>query len=319
MTDDKLTRILGWASVGLGTPLLLAPAPSVTALGIGDGPQQRAAVAGVGARELVAAAGLLGWGSPPWLWARVAGDMMDLALLGQAIRGRAVTPRAFMTALRKDESLLRTAAATAAVMAVTGVDMYAAVTRSLGSKRRPGDTMVLTAAVTVTRSRNEVYARWRQMENLPDFMAHLDRVTTTGPQTSHWRAAAPLGKSVEWDARITDDIPGERLAWQSVDGSGIRNEGEVRFTPAPNEQDTELHATIRYSLPGGKLGKAFARYFGEEPHQQLDDDLRRFKQVLETGEVVRSEGAPGGKRARHEFPQHPARPLTDKEFAEARS
>lgn len=321
MIDDKLTTMLGWASAGLGTPLLLAPASSARTLGIEDGPQQRTAVAGVGARELVAAAGLLGQGSPLWLWARVAGDVMDLALLRQVIRSRAVTPRAPKAALTKDArgSLARTVVATAAVMAVTGVDVYAAVTRSLGVKRRPKDTVVLTAAVTVTRTRNEVYAQWRKLENLPGFMAHLDSVTTTGPRTSHWRAAAPLGKSVEWDAEITDDVPGECLAWQSVDGSGIRNEGELRFTPAPNERDTELHATIRYSLPGGKLGKAFARYFGEEPHQQLDDDLRRFKQVLETGEVVRSEGAPGGKRARQEFPQHPARPLTAKELAEVRS
>jgi uncharacterized membrane protein len=154
-------------------------------------------------------------------------------------------------------------------------------------------------------------------------MAHLDSVTTTGPQTSHWRASAPFGKTVEWDAQITTDIPGECLGWQSLDGSAVRNEGEVRFTPAPGgrgaEPDTEVHVKLRYSLPAGKLGTALARYFGEDPRQQLDDDLRRFKQVLETGEVIRSEGAPWGKRARHEFPQHPARPLTDQELTEVRS
>jgi uncharacterized membrane protein len=180
-----------------------------------------------------------------------------------------------------------------------------------------------TATVTVTKPRDEVYGQWRQLEDLPNFMAHLDSVTTTGPQTSHWRASAPFGRTVEWDAQITTDIPGERLGWQSLDGSAVRNEGEVRFTPAPGgrgaEPDTEVHVKLRYSLPAGKLGTALARYFGEDPRQQLDDDLRRFKQVLETGEVIRSEGAPWGKRARHEFPQHPARPLTDQELTEVRS
>lgn len=99
MTDDKLTMMLGWASAGLGTSLLLAPAPAARALGIEDSPEQRAVVAGV---ELVAAAGLLGQGSPMRLWARVAGDLMDLALLGQSARDRGLTPRVLKTALKQD-------------------------------------------------------------------------------------------------------------------------------------------------------------------------------------------------------------------------
>jgi uncharacterized membrane protein len=329
MTDDKLTRMLGWASVGLGAPLLLAPAGSARAIGIEDGPRQRATVTGVGARELMAAAGLLGTRSPIWLWARVAGDLVDLALLGDVLRNRTLTTRVVKTALKKQdrEGLGRIVAATAAVAAITGLDAYAAITRSRRSRRsrrRGRENMIsLTATVTVTRPRQEVYAHWRQLENLPDFMAHLDHVTTTGPRTSHWRASAPFGKTVEWNAQITEDIPGERIAWRSLDGSAIGNEGDVRFRQAPEGTDagpdTEVHVQLRYSMPARKLGGALARYFGEDPHQQLDDDLRRFKQVLETGEVVRSEGAPRGKRARQEFPQHPARPLTGKELAEVRS
>jgi uncharacterized membrane protein len=100
-----------------------------------------------------------------------------------------------------------------------------------------------------------------------------------------------------------------------VDGADVANEGAVEFVPAPGNRGTEVHVDISYKMPAGKLGEAVARYFGEDPHQQLDDDLRRLKQLLETGEVIRSEGAPGGKRARKEFPQHPAQPLTDDEFA----
>jgi uncharacterized membrane protein len=219
------------------------------------------------------------------------------------------------------EGLVRAAAATAAVAAITGAGVCAAVTRRRRSGRRQA-TVSLTAAVTVAKPRAEAYALWRRLEGLPAFMAHLDSVTTTGPRTSHWRATAPFGTTVEWDARITADIPGERLCWQSIDGGAVRNEGEVRFVPAPGDTNaepaTEAHVTLRYSVPAGKPGAVLARYFGEDPHQQLDDDLRRFKQVLETGEVVRSEGAPAGKRARHEFPQHPARPLTAKELEEVR-
>ncbi|GAA1509807.1 hypothetical protein GCM10009677_48350 [Sphaerisporangium rubeum] len=174
--------------------------------------------------------------------------------------------------------------------------------------------MELTAATTVRKPAREVYAYWRRLESLPEFMGHLDEVRSTGQRTSHWTASAPFGRTVEWDAEITDDVPGERLAWRSAGEADVPNAGEVRFRPAPDGVSTEVHVRMTYEIPGGRLGKAVAEYFGEEPHQQLDDDLRRFKQVLETGEVMRSDGAPWGKRARHEFPQRPAQPLTTEEL-----
>ncbi|MEU1043315.1 SRPBCC family protein [Streptomyces sp. NPDC005551] len=208
----------------------------------------------------------------------------------------------------------RTALATAAVAAITATDVCAAVIRS--NRSMP---MELTASTTVIRSPQEVYAHWQQLDRLPTFMTHLDEVRSTGGRTSHWKASAPFGTSVEWDAEIVKDVPGQILAWRSLEGADIDNSGEVRFVPAPGDRGTEVHVTLRYDVPGRALGKAVARYFGEEPSQQLDDDLRRFKQVLETGEVVRSEGAPGGKQARQEFPQHPAQPLTKAELKEALS
>ena len=109
--------------------------------------------------------------------------------------------------------------------------------------------------------------------------------------------------------------PGEKIAWRSTEKADVPNAGTVRFVPAPDGESTEVHVVLVYDIPGGAIGKAVAKYFGEEPHQQLDDDLRRLKQVLETGEVVRSDGAPWGKRARKEFPQRPAQPLSDAELA----
>jgi uncharacterized membrane protein len=176
--------------------------------------------------------------------------------------------------------------------------------------------MELTGTTTIGRTPQEVYDFWRELEHLPSFMVHLDEVQRLDDRHSHWRATAPFGRTVEWDAQTVEDIPGARLAWRSLDGADIRNSGTIAFQPAPGGRGTEVHVSIEYSQPGGSLGQLVARYFGEEPHQQLDDDLRRLKQVMETGEVVRSDGAPGGKRARHEFPQRPAQPMSAEELAE---
>ncbi|WP_218012359.1 SRPBCC family protein [Micromonospora sp. WMMA1996] len=175
--------------------------------------------------------------------------------------------------------------------------------------------MELTATTTVRKPPSEVYAFWRDLDKLPSFMAHLEEVRPTGERTSHWSASAPFGKNVEWDAEIIGDVAGEKIAWRSIGKADVPNAGTVRFVPAPDGVSTEVHVLLTYDIPGGAVGKAVAKYFGEEPHQQLDDDLRRLKQVLETGEVVRSDGAPWGKRARREFPQRPAQPLSDAELA----
>ncbi|MFF3307605.1 SRPBCC family protein [Streptomyces sp. NPDC002952] len=302
LRHDPLVRGLGWASALLGVPQVVKPGPVALGLGVAGEPRHRLATVAVGARELTAAAGLLAKPHPAWLWARVGGDAIDLALLTRALRNH------------DGRGIRRTAFVTAAVAAIAVTDVYAAVSRS--SRSTP---MELTASTTLMRSPDEVYAHWQQLDRLPDFMAHLDEVRSTGGGTSHWKASAPFGKTVEWDAEIVEDVPGRILAWRSLEGADIANSGEVRFAPAPGDRGTEVHVTLRYELPAGSLGKAVARYFGEEPSQQLDDDLRRFKQVVETGEVVRSEGAPGGKQAREEFPQHPARPLTKRELKEVLS
>jgi uncharacterized membrane protein len=158
-----------------------------------------------------------------------------------------------------------------------------------------------------------VYRFWHRLENLARFMAHVDAVRATGERTSHWAVSAPFDRTVEWDAETTEDVTDERIAWRSTGEAEVANRGAVWFSDAPDAQSTEVRVRLVYDLPGGQLGKTAAKYFGEEPHQQLDDDLRRLKQVLETGEVVRSDGAPWGKRARGEFPQRPAQPLTEEE------
>jgi uncharacterized membrane protein len=306
---DRLVRALGCTSAVAGARLVLAPKAAVEVLGVGDAPGHRTAAQLVGVRNLGAAAGLLVQSGPAWLWARVGGDMMDMALLGF---GASRSGLVHKNADRRRAT--RAAVVAIAIAGITGIDLFAAITRS-----RPTTTLRLTSSVTVAVPAVQAYELWRLLEGLPTFLAHVDEVRATGPETSHWRASAPFGAAVEWDAKIVDDVPGELLAWQSLAGGAVSNAGDVRFLRAPGGRGTEIHVTLHYRISGARAAAALARYFGEHPAQLLDDELRRFKQVAETGEVVRSEGAPGGKRgsgARRQFPQHPARPLSRDELIE---
>ena len=149
--------------------------------------------------------------------------------------------------------------------------------------------------VTVNRPRAEVYAFWRDFENLPRFMKHLESVTVLDSRRSHWITKAPAGANVEWNAEITSDEPASLIAWRSGDGSDIDNSGTVRFVDAPGGRGTEVHVSLRYDAPAGVLGKLIAKMFGEEPEQQIREDMRRFKCIVETGELATVIGQPTGE------------------------
>jgi uncharacterized membrane protein len=168
--------------------------------------------------------------------------------------------------------------------------------------------MHVQASITILRAPDEVFGFWRELTNLPRFMHHLESVEWTGDNRSHWRVKAPVGRSVEWDAEVTEERPGELIAWRSV-GGDVANEGRVEFAPAPGDRGTEVRVAFRYDAPGGKPGVALAALLGEDPKHQVADDLRRFKQVLETGEVVRSAGSPEGvgQGVLRQEPSRPAR------------
>jgi uncharacterized membrane protein len=153
-------------------------------------------------------------------------------------------------------------------------------------------------SVTINKSPEELYSFWRRFENLPRFMNHLESVTTTGESRSHWVAKAPAGSTVEWDAEIYNEKENELIAWRSLDGADVDNAGSVRFEPSAGGRGTTVRVTLRYDPPGGAIGAAIAKLFGENPEQQIDEDLRRFKQVMEIGEVVTTEGQPSGRAAR---------------------
>jgi uncharacterized membrane protein len=150
--------------------------------------------------------------------------------------------------------------------------------------------------ITIMRSPEELYTFWRNFENLPRFMHHLESVTVQDNTHSHWVAKAPAGMTVEWDAEIINEVQNEVIGWRSLEGAQVANAGAVRFSPAPGGRGTEVSVKMEYTPPGGAIGAAFAKLFGEEPNQQLADDLRRFKQMMEVGEVVTTEGQPSGRK-----------------------
>lgn len=149
--------------------------------------------------------------------------------------------------------------------------------------------------VTINKPAAELYRYWRDFANLPRFMSHLEAVQVLDGGRSHWRAKAPLGQSVEWDATIINEVENELIAWQSEEGAQVPNAGSVRFTPAPAGRGTEVRVTISYEPPAGQVGVAVAKLLGEEPSRQVSDDLRRFKQLMEAGELPTNDRQPSGE------------------------
>jgi len=295
---EGLANALGWFSIGLGLAQVAAPRSVARLIGVSDDDRTVTLMRTLGVRELASGVGLLSQPrAPGWAWSRVAGDVMDLALLGNA--------------MTSDESERpRLTATTAAVVGVTALDVIAGqrLTRrsevAAGERPRERGKRVVKS-ITVGRPPDEVYRFWHDFENLPRFMRHLESVQVMGDRRSHWKAKAPTGKSVEWDAEVTEDRPNELIAWRSVGNADVTHEGSVRFDPAPGGRGTQVTVDIRYNPPGGKAGAMVAKLFREEPEEQIADDLRAFKQVMEIGEVVVSDATvtPG---------PHPAQPVAER-------
>ncbi len=151
-------------------------------------------------------------------------------------------------------------------------------------------------AMLIDKPAADLYRFWRQLDNLPSFMHHLQSVQVLDQKRSHWVTKAPAiaGGSIEWDAEITRDEPDSLIAWRSLPGSGIDTAGQIRFSKAPGNRGTEVHVSMEYVPPAGKLGHWVATLFGEDPRQQMRDDLRSFKSLMEVGEVPSIQGQPRG-------------------------
>jgi uncharacterized membrane protein len=284
--ENRFGTALGWLSIGLGAAQLFAPRAMARTTGL---PYWPMLIRLVGVREIVSGVGLLTQpDNQAWRWSRVAGDAMDLTVLGVA----AVHPRG---------NGQRLAATAAAVASISAVDLRAGLpprfTPSSQALEGPRKGQLVQQSTIVNCPPEQCYRFWRDLERLPTFMQHLESVKVIDDRRSHWRAKGPAGSKVEWDAEITEDQPGQLLGWRSIKGADVENSGTVRFTPAPGGGGTVVQVQMQYRPPAGRMGAMVAKLFGEEPSQQVKMDLRRFKQLIETGEIPTTKGQPSGKRS----------------------
>jgi uncharacterized membrane protein len=151
-------------------------------------------------------------------------------------------------------------------------------------------------SVTINKSPEDLYSFWRNLENLPRFTKHLESIKVIDSIHSNWVAAAPLGMSVKWDAEIILDEANYLIGWASMPKADIDNAGFVRFRPSTGGRGTEVKVVMEYNIAGGVVTAAIAKLLGEEPENQLSEDLHRFKQFMETGEIATTEGQSSGRR-----------------------
>lgn len=293
----KLAKGLGWFSIGLGLTELLAPRAVASITGVSN--TRTGLIRLYGLREIASGVGIFSQKNPSGaVWSRVAGDVMNLTSLGVACAS-------------PDAKRGRITFATANALAVTALDLMCARQLSNGT-----EGIHAKGTCVVNRPLEEVYNFWRNFQNLPRFMRHLESVEDLGDGRSHWVAKGPAGMKAEWDAILVAEVPGEVITWRSLENSDVDNAGAVRFEQAPGGRGTIVKVNFEYNPVGGVIGAAVAKLFGEEPSQQLDDDLRRFKQVLEVGEVVVSDATLLGTGY---FDQRPARPASPSDLQQAES
>jgi uncharacterized membrane protein len=275
---EIFAKSIGLLSIGLGVAHLVAPNHLARLIGVRNRP---AIFAALGVREIISGIGILAQRRPAgWLWSRVAGDVMDLSLLGAAFGD----PKSDRT---------RVEATAAAVGGVLLADAVCALQHT--GDRRP---IRVQKVITIERPPEELYSFWRRFENLPRFMRNLDEVRSIGQNRSHWTVVGPAGTRVEWEAEIVDDRPNELISWRSLPGADVDNSGSVRFERAPAGRATFVRVKMEYNPPGGLFGASVAKLFGDDPEMLVQRDLYRFKQVMETGQVGTTDAQPSSTATR---------------------
>lgn len=276
-TARTVANGLGWLSLGLGAAELLAPRALDRFLGVRS---KLGAYRLFGVREILTGVGLLTGGrKSPWLWARVAGDALDLAALGRLIGTRHAHHGNALTA-------------TAAVVSLTALDVWAA-TQTENADAAESSEVHVRQNITIARSPHELYDSWRRPERLAGVMAHYAEVTPQSGDVFHW-SLRPSPTRVEWLARYVEDRPGELLRWESLEGD-LSTRGSVEFRPAPADRGTEVTLEFSFVPPGGRPGLAVARLFEVAPEILARRSLRRFKSLEETGELPTLEKNPTGR------------------------
>jgi uncharacterized membrane protein len=280
-----LIRGLGWLGVAVGVTELAIPRLLARVIGVdraGPGP---AILRAMGVREIASSVAVLARPDHPApRWARVVGDAIDLGLLGLAL----TTP---------GSGKRRLGLALGVVAGVTALDVIAA--RRRGHARHP---LPVIASVTINKPPMAVYEFYRRLDQLPRFMNYLVSVEPHADRRSTWTARLPVGGTVRWEAEIVEDRPGQVVSWRSVEGSRIQTRGRVTFNRAPGRDMTEVRVEMQLGVLGRGPSLALARLFARP---QVKGDLRRLKQVMETGEVLRSDASV--RRLPHPAQPSPAR------------
>ena len=281
-TNDSsaLTRFLGWFSIGLGVSELVAPGAIARISGTAN---RKSFVRMCGLREVAAGVGILSQPKPKkWLWARVAGDVADVAaIIGGAQRDQ-----------RK-----ATVGALAAVAGVTALDILCAK-QCTRDEKDASDAEHAESSLLISRSPEECYRFWSDVENIPRFSSEILSVRKTGEKTSHWTARLPhKAGELEWDAEIVDDVPNERISWRSNPDGGVTVNGSVVFEAAPGGRGTIVRVQLDYDHPGRTAAAPLSKAIGKHPGQITYKSLRRLKQLMELGEIITTDGQPAGRRS----------------------
>jgi len=285
--DERIGDALGWLSLGLGLAALLAPRAICRATGLAQRPTLLRAV---GVRELTSGIALLTQKRrTTWLWARVLGDAMDLTLLGAA-------------ALHPDTRRRGRALGSLAVVApIAAIDLAASLQQSSRDNQRlavtGGHEAFVEQVLVVNKSPRDCYDFWRDLTNLPRFIPALQSVAVQDDRTSHWVLQLPGGVKLEWDCDITADDVGERIVWHSREGAPVKHAGAIRFRPAPGGRGCTVRLIMRYEPPLGRASVGVAKLLGHDLNAESRENLRRFKQLIETGEVPTTRGQPSGRRS----------------------
>ncbi len=270
-SPKRLIKGLGWFSIGLGLAEIAAPNIMAKVIGVKYNAKNKRILRIYGARELGVGIGILSESNlSKWLWVRFAGDLLDLSSLAKA-----------MTSSRNNR--MKAMAATAAVAGVTVADARYAMqlTTTKAEKQTRKNTAAITSSIIVNRSAEDIYRFWRDFSRLSEILDRLEPVEVLDDRRSHWKFAL-AGRSVEWHAEITDDQPNSRIAWQSV-SSSVPHRGEVRLEPTAGQRGTKVTVRIQ---PGG-LGKLI----GFVPEQYVNVALHNLKQLMEIGEIAKSDAS----------------------------
>lgn len=260
---EQVARGLAWFSIGLGIAQILAPRVVSRLTGV---PVPPVLVIACGLRQLACGIGILTQReAAPWIRARIVGDAVDLTALvcGSLVPG----------AHRK-----RIAINTAAVAGIAALDFYCG--RELAVRGQRVSPRHETMSIEVNRSPEELYRFWRSFSNLPHVMPHLVSVKEIDARRSHWVAAGRGGTRVEWDSEIIDDIPNERIAWRSSDGTPLFNAGSIQLVRMPGGGTHVVVELLFESLPG-TIGTALTQLFGLDPAGAVRANLAKFRDIME--------------------------------------